>query len=71
MVKGISMKIKYPEIGICGLSCRLCPRFHTETQSKCNGCKSESRMAGCYKSLMKGVRKAIIVLQLQFQRLKN
>ena len=40
--------ILYPEIGICGLSCRLCPRYHTETKSKCGGCKSEFRMgAGC------------------------
>ncbi|UCD14553.1 MAG: DUF3795 domain-containing protein [Thermoplasmatales archaeon] len=42
------MTIKYPEIGICGLSCRLCPRYHTETESKCGGCKSKVRMAvGC------------------------
>ncbi len=42
------MIIKYPEIGICGLSCRLCPRFHTESKSRCGGCKSEFRMsAGC------------------------
>ena len=42
------MEIKYPEIGICGLSCRLCPMYRTETVSKCNGCKSAARMAvGC------------------------
>jgi len=42
------MKIKYQEIGICGLSCRLCPRYHTEGVSRCGGCKSEFRMgAGC------------------------
>ena len=42
------MKISYPEIGICGLSCRLCPSFNTEAESRCFGCKSESRMAaGC------------------------
>jgi hypothetical protein len=42
------MQIKYPEIGICGLSCRLCPNYHTEGKSKCGGCKSEYRMgAGC------------------------
>jgi len=42
------MKIKYPEIGICGLSCRLCPNFNTEAESRCLGCKSEGRMAvGC------------------------
>jgi len=42
------MITKYPEIGICGLSCRLCPRYHTESKSRCGGCKSEFRMsAGC------------------------
>jgi hypothetical protein len=42
------MKIKYLEIGICGLSCRLCPHYHTEGASRCGGCKTESRMgAGC------------------------
>ncbi|UNC91253.1 DUF3795 domain-containing protein [Candidatus Contubernalis alkaliaceticus] len=42
------MIIKYPEIGICGLSCRLCPRYNTEAKSRCLGCKSEDRMAaGC------------------------
>jgi hypothetical protein len=43
-----SMKIKYTEIGICGLSCRLCPACYIETKSKCEGCKSEYRMgAAC------------------------
>jgi len=42
------MNVKYPQIGVCGLSCRLCPRYHTEAQSRCWGCKTESRMAaGC------------------------
>jgi hypothetical protein len=42
------MDIKYPEIGICGLSCRLCPMYRTEAESKCNGCKSTGRMSlGC------------------------
>jgi len=42
------MEVRYPEIGICGLSCRLCPAFHRETTSRCDGCKSESRMiVGC------------------------
>ncbi len=42
------MNIQYPEIGICGLSCRLCPSFHTEGASRCSGCKSDYRMgAGC------------------------
>ncbi len=42
------MKFRYPEVGICGLSCRLCPRYHTEAATRCGGCKSESRLsAGC------------------------
>jgi len=48
MIKGTTVQIKYTEIGICGLSCRLCPRYNTETKSKCEGCKSRNRMAvGC------------------------
>jgi len=35
------MIIKYPEIGICGLSCRLCPRYHSESKSRCRGCKKK------------------------------
>lgn len=47
-IKGKAMDIEYPTIGICGLSCRLCPRHHAECASKCGGCKTESRMgAGC------------------------
>lgn len=42
------MKIEYPGIGICGLSCRLCPNYNTNAKSRCLGCKSEGRMAvGC------------------------
>jgi hypothetical protein len=43
------MHIKYPEIGVCGLSCRLCPMYNTEAESsRCLGCKSPNRMAvGC------------------------
>lgn len=42
------MQINYPEIGVCGLSCRLCPMYNTETESRCLGCKSQNRMAvGC------------------------
>ena len=42
------MEIRYPEIGICGLSCRLCPSYHADGPSRCGGCKTESRMgAGC------------------------
>jgi len=46
--KRVIMKIKYPEIGVCGLSCRLCPMYNTEAESRCLGCKSITRMAvGC------------------------
>jgi hypothetical protein len=42
------VEIEYPEIGICGLSCRLCPSYHIDGPSRCGGCKSEFRMsAGC------------------------
>jgi hypothetical protein len=42
------MRINHVEIGVCGLSCRLCPAFYRETKSKCYGCKSEYRMgAAC------------------------
>ena len=42
------MQIKYPGIGVCGLSCRLCPMYNTEAASKCLGCKSPTRMTvGC------------------------
>jgi hypothetical protein len=42
------MQIKYTSIGVCGLSCKLCPMYNTEAESKCLGCKSTARMAvGC------------------------
>ena len=42
------MQIKYQNIGICGLSCRLCPWYFIEGESRCAGCKSENRMkVGC------------------------
>lgn len=42
------MEIKYREIGICGLSCRLCPHYHISTKSRCPGCKSDDRIkVGC------------------------
>jgi len=42
------MKIHYSKIGVCGLSCRLCPMYHTKTESRCDGCKSPARMTvGC------------------------
>lgn len=40
--------MKYTAMGVCGLSCVLCPRYHTDGSSRCGGCKSEFRMgAGC------------------------
>jgi hypothetical protein len=39
------MMVRHIEIGICGLSCRLCPRYHTDGVSRCGGCKSDSRLA--------------------------
>lgn len=42
------MNVDYPEIGICGLSCRLCPMYNTDAKSRCSGCKSPDRIAvGC------------------------
>jgi hypothetical protein len=42
------MNIQHPEIGICGLSCRLCPMYNAQTSSRCAGCKSHARIAvGC------------------------
>ncbi len=40
------MKLKYTEIGVCGLSCRLCPGYVMKTKSKCPGCKTEWRLGG-------------------------
>lgn len=35
-------------MGVCGLSCRLCPMYHSKSDSRCAGCKSEGRMkVGC------------------------
>lgn len=45
------MITKWFEVGVCGLSCRLCPRCHAESQRRCGGCKSETRMVvGCHLS---------------------
>jgi len=42
------MSIKHIEVGVCGLSCKLCPMYHTQAASRCYGCKSSGRMAvGC------------------------
>jgi hypothetical protein len=39
------MNIQYSEVGVCGLSCMLCPMHHTQTESRCRGCKSQGRIA--------------------------
>ena len=40
--------IKYVAVGVCGLSCYLCPNHNTDAKSRCEGCKSEGRMgASC------------------------
>ena len=40
--------LRFLKIGVCGLSCRLCPMYHSGGESRCGGCKSESRMVvGC------------------------
>lgn len=35
------MQVRYPEIGICGISCRLCPGHYSRETNVCNGCKDE------------------------------
>lgn len=46
--KILPAKVQYPAIGVCGLSCRMCPSYHRETKSRCPGCKTEYRMgAAC------------------------
>ena len=46
--KKAMVQIKYPEIGICGLSCRLCPAYNAGAKSWCDGCKCEKRITvGC------------------------
>ena len=29
---------RYPTVGCCGIDCGLCPRYHTDGESKCPGC---------------------------------
>ncbi len=42
------MDIRFPEVGVCGLSCKLCPMYNTTAASRCAGCKSPARIAvGC------------------------
>ncbi|MEL7570258.1 MAG: DUF3795 domain-containing protein [Eubacteriaceae bacterium] len=32
---------EYPLFSLCGLNCGLCPRYHTQGESKCPGCGGE------------------------------
>jgi hypothetical protein len=42
------MESGHVALGVCGLSCRLCPAYHRQTQSRCPGCKSAFRQgAAC------------------------
>jgi hypothetical protein len=44
----LTLNPKYIEIGVCGLSCRLCPSYNSKAESRCGGCKSAQRMkVGC------------------------
>jgi len=46
--KTAAPKIRFPEIGVCGLPCRLCAMYHVDGPSRCSGCKSSGRReAGC------------------------
>lgn len=40
-------KKKYELIGCCGMSCSLCPRFHTNGKSKCLGCGPDPHCQYC------------------------
>jgi len=51
------MKDVHVEVGVCGLSCRLCPAYHRETKSRCLGCKSEFRMGAACAFLNCGFKK--------------
>src|SRR4030066_1975437 len=44
--KVVVVQSEYPEIGVCGLSCRLCPGYVIKTKSRCPGCKTEWRLGG-------------------------
>ncbi|NIM46552.1 MAG: DUF3795 domain-containing protein [Candidatus Aenigmarchaeota archaeon] len=46
MSKLKNTQVNYPEIGVCGLSCRLCPAYQREGKSRCPGCKTNFRLFG-------------------------
>ncbi len=49
--------IKHVAIGVCGLSCYLCPNHNTDAKSRCEGCKSEGRMGAACPFLTCAVKK--------------
>ncbi len=53
------MKSIYPEIGVCGLSCRLCPAYVRKTKSRCPGCKTKYRLFGPCSILHCAVKRGI------------
>lgn len=38
---------KYELIGCCGMSCSLCPKYHTNSKSKCCGCGPDLHCKYC------------------------
>ena len=38
---------QYQLVGCCGMSCVLCPRFHSQSTSKCPGCGLSSNRESC------------------------
>lgn len=57
-----TMDFQHVETGVCGLSCRLCPRFNSESESRCGGCKSPHRMGASCPFVTCAVRKKGIEL---------
>ncbi len=38
---------QYALVGCCGMSCVLCPRFHSQSKSKCPGCGLSTNRESC------------------------
>ena len=48
MAPNAPIQIRHPTLGVCGLSCLLCPRHQSAAASRCEGCKTPSRLgAAC------------------------
>jgi hypothetical protein len=56
------MEFDHVAVGVCGLSCRLCPRYHTDGSSQCGGCKSPFRMGAVCPFITCAVKKKGIEL---------